>query len=190
MPALSMRGRYLMREYFADSDLFRKLDATEREVMVGLWMLADDAGFLPRDIPAIAAAIYRYDAPEARESRIRAAIDRLKAIGKAESLRCCLRMPSVEAYPRAGTKSYEHRDQHRKHVSNVKRPNASRVESSPDGGETTPSPDPTLPVPSPTDPVVAGARAKAPRSPRGGPMSTAAEAAGGFVAELAARRSS
>jgi len=31
MPALTMRGRYLMREYWSDSDLFRRLTAEERE---------------------------------------------------------------------------------------------------------------------------------------------------------------
>ena len=53
MPALTMRGRYLMREYWSDSDLFLRLSAEERELYVGLWMLADDDGWLPRDVPAM-----------------------------------------------------------------------------------------------------------------------------------------
>ena len=43
MPALTMRGRYLMREYWSDSDLFLRLSADEREFYIGLWMLADPA---------------------------------------------------------------------------------------------------------------------------------------------------
>jgi hypothetical protein len=127
---LTMRGRYLMREFWADSDLFLKLDAREREIMVGLWMLADDGGWLPRDIPAIAAAIYHYEDRSFREGWIRRAIDRLASIGKAEKHRCCLRMPSVSLYPRAGTKSYEHRHAHDVHISRtfgkLRRVNASQ----------------------------------------------------------------
>ena len=60
MPALTMRGRYLMREYWSDSDLFLRLDAGEREVYQGLWMLADDAGWMEWDASRIAAELYPY----------------------------------------------------------------------------------------------------------------------------------
>lgn len=158
MPALAMRGRYLMREYFADSDIFRKLTEREREIMVGLWMLADDEGWLPRDIPAISAAIYRYVDPSTREGWVKEALERLAKVGKAEKHRCCVRMTSVSNYPRAGTKSYEHRDEHKRHK-------PSQRESSQTGTESSPSPVPTLPNPS--VPVVAGARAP---GGRGGPV--------------------
>ena len=58
MPALTMRGRYLMREYWSDSDLFLRLTAEEREFYIGLWMLADDEGWLPRNVPEIGSRTY------------------------------------------------------------------------------------------------------------------------------------
>lgn len=115
MPALTMRGRYLMREYWSDSDLFLRLTAEQREIYIGLWMLADDEGWLPRDIPAISAAIYHYIDRQPRENRVRDALDRLRELGKVTSHRCCLHLPAVERYPRAGKKSGEHALEHRVH---------------------------------------------------------------------------
>lgn len=148
MPALTMRGRYLMREYWSDSDLFLRLDAAKRELYVGLWMLADDEGWLPRDVPAIAAALYRYEDRAPRESTVRAGLDRLRELGKLESLRCgCLHLPAVERYPRAGKKSNEHALTHRFHSNN----------SNPNKQHSNPSPVPTRRNPSRPD--VAGGRA-------------------------------
>lgn len=179
MPALTMRGRYLMREYWSDSDLFLKLDAQEREVYIALWMFADDAGWLPRDVPAIAGGLAQYEGRDTRETRTRAALERLRDLGKVVSHRCCLYLPAVERYPRAGRKSTEHRAEHERHKSGQKGSNSSnRIQT-----DLNPSPVPSLPNPS--LPNVAGGRATAPRPARGGPMKSAAEIAGGFVAEIA-----
>ena len=140
MPPLMMRGRYLMREYWSDSDLFLRLTASERETYVGLWMLADDAGWLPRDIPAIAAALYRYLDRAEREVQVSATLVRLRELGKVESLRCCLHLPAVERYPRAGRKSEEHKSEHQRHS---KRSNHIQRETKPSPVPT--SPDPSLP---------------------------------------------
>jgi hypothetical protein len=116
MPALEMRGRYLMREYWGDSALFTKLTADERELYQGLWMLADDSGWMPRDITGIAAALYRFEDGNLRESRVRAGIDRLRRLGKVESHRCgCLFMPAVARYPRSGRKSAVWEANHQNH---------------------------------------------------------------------------
>lgn len=116
MPALTMRGRYLMREYWSDSDLFLRLTAEERELYVGLWMLADDDGWLPRDVPAIAAALFRYEDRKPREDRVRAGLTRLRDLEKLQSTPCrCLHLPAVARYPRAGKKTSEHRLEHQKH---------------------------------------------------------------------------
>jgi hypothetical protein len=116
MPPLTMRGRYLMREYWSDSDLFLRLTAEEREVYIGLWMLADDAGWMPRDVPAIAASLFRYEDRAPREARLTTVLARLHDLGKVESLRCrCLHLPAVARYPRAGRKSNEHEQNHQTH---------------------------------------------------------------------------
>lgn len=115
MPALTMRGRYLMREYWEDSDLFLRLTSEQREVYQGLWMLADDAGWMPRDVPAISASIYRYEDRAVRESRVKTALGRLGDLGKVLSHRCCLYIPAVEAYPRSGKRTQEHWKEHERH---------------------------------------------------------------------------
>lgn len=169
-----------MREYWSDSDLFLRLTAEQRELYVGLWMLADDDGWLPRDIPGVAAALFRYDEPEVRLSRVRTGLERLSKLGKVVSTRCCLYLPAVTRYPRAGKKSSEHHDAHRRHAQRVQ---TGSNQSNDIQTDLNPSPVPTLPNPSLPD--VAGARASEPRSPRGGPMKSAAELAGGFVSTLA-----
>jgi hypothetical protein len=116
MPALTMRGRYLMREYWSDTDLFTRLDADQRELYQGLWMLADDDGFLPRDLDGIGAALYRFMDRGDRIAKIRSGLARLRDIGKLESYRCgCLYLPAVARYPRAGKKSTEHSQKHQNH---------------------------------------------------------------------------
>jgi hypothetical protein len=150
MPSLTMRGRYLMREYWSDSDLFLRLSAEERELYVGLWMLADDDGWLPRDVPAIGAALFRYEDRKPREDRVRAGLGRLKDLGKVQSKPCrCLFLPAVARYPRAGKKTSEHRLAHQSH-SNTAFKGIQR--------DLNPSPVPTLPFPSLPD--VAPARAQ------------------------------
>ncbi len=104
-----------MREYWADSDLFLKLDADTREFYIGLWMLADDDGWLPRDVPGIGAAVYQYLDREPRERLVTEKLTKLQRMGKVRSLRCCIQLPSVTRYPRAGKKSTLHHDEHRSH---------------------------------------------------------------------------
>lgn len=152
MPAMTMRGRYLMREYWEDSDLFLRLGADEREFYQGLWMLADDAGWLPRDVPAIAASLYRFVDRHERETTVVQRLVRLREIGKITSYRCCIYVPAVPRYPRPGNKSQVHLNEHQRHSAKSK-----RVQK---GSDT------TLPYPSSPDPTVAGARAPEGDAPR------------------------
>jgi len=157
MPALTMRGRYLMREYWSDSDLFLRLSAEQREVYQGLWMLADDEGWMPRDVPAISAALYRYQDRADREVLVKTALGRLGDLGKVLSHRCCLFIPAVTRYPRPGKKGREHASEHAKHAK------AKSIQTHSNGSEhsnqphSNRQPNPTIPVPS--HPDVAGARA-------------------------------
>lgn len=154
MPALTMRGRYLMREYWEDSDLFLKLTAAEREMYVGLWMLADDAGWMPRDIPAIGAALYRYEDRTPREASVGVVLGRLRDLGKVESLRCCLHIPAVERWPRSGRKTFEHRDAHTERHSK----RSDKVQSVSNLSPVPSSPVPTLPIASAPTPGGGAAR--------------------------------
>jgi hypothetical protein len=146
VPALTMRGRYIMREYWSDSDLFLRLDAAQRELYVGLWMLADDDGWLPRDVPAIAGALFRYEDREPREAKVRSGLSRLGDLGKVKSHRCgCLYLPAVSKYPRAGRKSTEHGDIHKAHQTHS---NGLAVNTKDIQTVSNPSPVPSRPFPS------------------------------------------
>ena len=152
MPALTMRGRYLMREYWSDSDLFLRLSAEERELYQGLWMLADDAGWMPWDVAAIASNIYRYLDRAPREAKVRASVTKLVKIGKVERHKCCLFLPAVARYPRAGKKSTDHQAEHRKHSKGIRT-------TAPDAFEAIRTDTNPSPVVIPSLPDVAGARA-------------------------------
>jgi hypothetical protein len=144
MPALTMRGRYLMREYWSDTDLFTRLSADTRELYMGLWMLADDSGWMPRDVVGRGAALYRFEAPEAREATVRAGLARLRGLGKLTSLRCgCIFVPSVAKYPRAGHKSTEHALNHQSHSNGFEAPTPKNFKDIQKGSK--PSPVPSLP---------------------------------------------
>jgi hypothetical protein len=154
MPTLAMRGRYLMREYWSDTDLFTKLTADYRELYIGLWMLCDDDGWMPRDVAGIGAALYRFLDHEPRSVLVRDGIARLVRLSKVKSYRCgCLWLPAVAKYPRAGKKSREHALNHLNHQTNS---DAFKSHAS-NGSQTDlyPSPDPSLP-----DPTRRGARAR------------------------------
>lgn len=144
MPPLEMRGRYIQREFWGDTDLHTKATADVREFYIGLWMLADDKGWMPRDIVGIGAALYRFEGPDEREAHVRANLDRLQTLGKVRSHRCkCLFMPAVARYPRAGKPNDSHFKAHQTHS------NAVSNRSSDIQKDLNPSPVPSLPDPSP-----------------------------------------
>lgn len=152
MPALTMRGRYLMREYWSDSALFLKLTAEEREFYQGLWMLADDEGWLPRDVAAIGAALYRYEDRGPAEAKVRSGLSRLRDIGKLQSHRCgCIYLPVVTKYPRAGNKNTDHAQNHQTHLKRFERLRQSSLTGFDDvqtGSDPSPVPSSSLPDPS------------------------------------------
>jgi hypothetical protein len=178
MPSLTMRGRYLMREYWSDSDLFLKLTADERELYQGLWMLSDDDGYLPRDVPGISAALYRYSDRAPRERKVSEGLTALRNLGKVQSLRCCLYLPSVARYPRAGRKSTDHHDEHRRHSKRIDANHRSTSKKDKDiQRDLNPSPVVTLPLPD-----VARAREEALQGKNG-----TKNGSGALAAEMAAR---
>lgn len=170
MPPLEMRGRYIQREWFSDTELQTRLTAEVREFYFGLAMLADDEGWMPRDVVGIGAAIYRFRAIAEREALVRANLEVLAGLGKVRSHRCkCLFLPTVARTPRAGKKNDLHFKAHQKH-SNTGSKGFERIQT-----DLNPSPVPSSPDPSP-----AGARARggAPRQIGGLPF-TFEDAVGG-----------
>lgn len=56
--------------YWTDADLHTRLTADQREFYVGLWMEADDAGFIHWDIDRIGAELYPYRTAAWRRDRL------------------------------------------------------------------------------------------------------------------------
>ena len=55
-----MRVRLIRPAYWTDTDLHTRLTAEQREFYIGLWMLADDAGYLAWDPDRVGAELYPY----------------------------------------------------------------------------------------------------------------------------------
>lgn len=65
-----MRIRSVKPAYWSDHDLHTKLNAAEREFYIGLWMQADDAGWLSWDVHRLGAELYGYRSTRGREAFI------------------------------------------------------------------------------------------------------------------------
>jgi hypothetical protein len=55
-----MRVRMIRPAYWTDADLHTRLTADVREFYVGLWMLADDAGYVTWDVDRVGAELYPF----------------------------------------------------------------------------------------------------------------------------------
>lgn len=64
------RIRQIKPSWFLDKQLRRGTDAAAREFYIGLWMLADDDGWLVWDEERIAAELYPYDSERRREHNV------------------------------------------------------------------------------------------------------------------------
>src|SRR3990167_5138394 len=62
-----MRVRVVRPEFWSDSKM-AALPIPVRMTYIGLWQIADDAGYLEWDAKAIAADLYRYEPPRRRET--------------------------------------------------------------------------------------------------------------------------
>ena len=65
-----MRVRMIRPAYWTDADLHTRLTAEQREFYIGLWMEADDAGFVAWDVDRIGADLYPYRPLAWRRARL------------------------------------------------------------------------------------------------------------------------
>jgi hypothetical protein len=113
MPVREAKGRMLSREYMADRDFMTAYTPAEREWYLLTAMFADDAGYLPWDLPDNAANLYRYESPDEREPRVAGHVEHYTAAGRFIDLGCGhALMPSVAKHPRGRAREYAVRDQH------------------------------------------------------------------------------
>lgn len=78
---MSLRIRQVKPDFWADATL-ADLPESTRLFYIGLWMTADDAGWLRWDVPTVAADLYRFDPRRSREKKVASMMGVLAAIGR------------------------------------------------------------------------------------------------------------
>jgi hypothetical protein len=112
-----MRIRQVRPEFFSDP-VTSKLPPDVRLTYIGLWCVADDAGWLSWDVPNIGALLYPYESVRVRERRLDKAGDALEAAGRIVKHECgCVLIPRLEAHQRiGGNKTVVNLTKHRVHT--------------------------------------------------------------------------
>ena len=112
-----MRIRQVRPEFFSDPVLGR-LSPDTRLTYIGLWCIADDAGWLPWDVAHLAAIVYPYESVLVRERRMAKSAEALVQAGRVTVYPCgCALIPRLEDHQKiGGNKSFQYRDRHTVHT--------------------------------------------------------------------------
>jgi hypothetical protein len=108
-----MRIRQITPAFWTDA-VIAGLPVETRLVYIGLWQVADDAGWFRESIPEIALSLLGYEPRARRERMIRSALESLAAAGRVVRHDCGhSHIPTMERYQRVGGKrSYWVRSEH------------------------------------------------------------------------------
>lgn len=109
-----MKGRMIRPEFFSDS-VMAALPIETRMTFIGLWCLADDAGYFRWQPPEIAATIYVYETPTIREPMVLRDLDLLLEHDRVRLLSCNRHglVPSLPKYRfKSGRQTLFVRDEH------------------------------------------------------------------------------
>jgi hypothetical protein len=90
------------------------LPADVRLTYIGLWCVADDAGWMTWDVDQIAALLYPYESIRSRTRRVERAEQALREAGRLFVYECgCAVVPKLPEHQKiGGTKSFTSRDKH------------------------------------------------------------------------------
>jgi hypothetical protein len=113
-----MRIRQIRPEFFTDP-VTAHLTPAAQVTYIGLWCVADDAGWLAWDVPQIGALLSPYKSVRVRERMVERAGEELVKAGRLVIHACgCAHVPKLETHQRiGGNKAYQARDRHRVHTS-------------------------------------------------------------------------
>jgi hypothetical protein len=113
-----MRIRQVKPSFFTDGTM-AGVSYAARLFYIGLWCVADDAGWLRWDPMEIGALLYPYDAPGKRLRQVTTWAVELQGCGRLRILDCgCALVPTLEMHQRVGgTKTFTARTAHEKHGS-------------------------------------------------------------------------
>jgi hypothetical protein len=113
-----MRIRQVRPEFFTDP-VTGHLPPAVQVTYIGLWCVADDAGWLEWDVPQIGALLYPYKSVRVREGMVSKAGEALTAAARLVIHGCgCANIPTLVDHQRiGGNKAFTVRDKHRVHTS-------------------------------------------------------------------------
>ena len=113
-----MRIRQIRPEFFTDP-VTAHLPAPIQVTYVGLWCVADDAGWLVWDVQQIGALLYPYKSVRVREELIVRAAEMLVSLGRLRIEDCgCAVVPTLPNHQKnGGTKAVPVLERHRVHTS-------------------------------------------------------------------------
>lgn len=107
-----------MRPEFFSDPVVGRLAPDARLAYIGLWCIADDAGWLDWDLPHVAALLYPYESVLVRERRMARIGEALVAANRVELYPCGHALiPTLETHQKiGGNKSFTVRDRHLVHT--------------------------------------------------------------------------
>jgi hypothetical protein len=113
-----VRIRQVRPEFFTDA-VVSAFPADVRLTYIGLWCVADDAGWLVWDVDQVAAQLYPYESIRVRTRRVERAGATLVAAGRMALPGCgCAFIPRLSTHQKiGGNKSFTVRDRHPVHTS-------------------------------------------------------------------------
>jgi hypothetical protein len=113
-----MRIRQIKPAFWTDK-LMARLPKSTRLAFIGLWMLADDAGWIESfDVEQAAAELYPWEPVKRRERELSVDVERLIEAGRVVRSDCgCIQVPHLAEHQRvSGVRSFRARDAHAKHL--------------------------------------------------------------------------
>lgn len=109
-----MRFRTVHPDFWTDKVL-GKVSDTARLTYIGLWMLADDAGWLDWDVEQMSIQLFPWVDSRSRQKRMNEAVKTLIEAGRVSVEPCGhARIPKLAVYQKPGHPYYAIRDEHKK----------------------------------------------------------------------------
>jgi hypothetical protein len=115
--AAGVRIRQVRPEFFTDA-IVARLPADVRLLYIGLWIVADDAGWLDWDPAQIGALLFPFESVRRREAFIVRGGESLVKAGRMTLHDCgCAQIPTLPRHQRiSGKQSFSAREAHGKHL--------------------------------------------------------------------------
>jgi hypothetical protein len=115
-----MRIRQVKPAFWTDAKV-AKLGYPTRLFYIGLWCIADDAGWLEWDLDELGAMLFPHESPGRRRRHVTTWAEELVRVGRVVLLDCgCAVIPTLDTHQRhaGGNRSFQFRDAHlRRHPS-------------------------------------------------------------------------